>query len=85
LDFIKLFHFNNNAGNIQLVATSIKDNKIIRFLHQEAQLSSTILYDWREGVAVLKAFAGVICIQDLTVHMEHLNLDYCTINCKVSR
>ena len=74
------FHLYTDASDIQLGATLVQDGKPPEFYTRKlnkAQRSYTVgekeLLGTVEG---LKAFSGVICGQDLTVHTNHLNLLY---------
>ena len=79
-DFTKPFHLYTDVSDIQLGATLVQDMKPLRFYTRKLSLIQ-IKYMVGEKVLLgivegLKAFAGVICRQDLTVHTNHLNLLY---------
>ena len=79
-DFSKPFHLYTDASNIQLGATLVQDGKPLGFYTRKlnkAQQSYTVGEKELLGIVKgLKAFAGVIRGQDLTVHTDHLNLLY---------
>ena len=79
-DFIKPFHLYTDASDIQLGATLVQDGKPLGFYTRKlnkAQRSYIVGEKELLGIVKgLKAFAGVIPGQDLTVHTDHLNLLY---------
>ena len=79
-DFTKPFHLYTDASNIQLGATLVQDGKPLGF-YSRKQSDTQVNYTVGEKellgiVECLKAFAGVIRGQDLTIHTDHLNLLY---------
>jgi hypothetical protein len=79
-DFDKPFHLYTDASDIQLGATLVQDGKPLGFYTRklsDPQLNYTVGEKELLGIVEgLKAFAGVIRGQDLTVHTDHLNLLY---------
>ena len=79
-DFIKLFHLHIDASDIQLGATLVLNGKPCNFYIRKLsgpQCSYTVGDKELLGIVEgLKAFAGVIRGQDLTVHTDHLNQLY---------
>ena len=77
-DFTKPFHLYTDASNILLGATLVQDGKPLRFYTRKlsnTQINYTVGEKQLLGIVEgLKAFAGVIRGQDLTVHTNHLNL-----------
>ena len=79
-DFSKPFHLYTDASDIQLGATLVQDGKPLGFYTRKlnkAQQNYTVGEKELSGIVEgLKAFAGVIRGQNLTVHTDHLNLKY---------
>ena len=79
-DFSKPFHLYIDASDIQLGETLVQDGKPLGFYTRKlnkAQRNYTVGEKELLGIVEgLKAFAGVIRGQDLTVHTDHLNLLY---------
>ena len=76
-DFTKPFHIYTDASDIQLGATLVQDGKPLGFYTRklsDTQVNYTVGEKELLGIVEgLKAFAGVIRGQDLTVHTDHLN------------
>ena len=80
LDFTKPFHLYMDASNIQLGTTLVQDGTPLGFSTRKlsnTQVNYTVGEKELLGIVEgLKAFAGVIHGQVLTVHTDHLNLLY---------
>ena len=79
-DFTKPFYLYTDAINIQLGATLVQDRKPLGFYMRKlsnTQVNYTVGEKELLGIVEgLKAFAGVICGHDLTIHTDHPNLLY---------
>ena len=79
-DFTKTFHLYTGTSDIQLDARLVQDGKSFGFYSRKlnnTQLNYTVGEKELLGIVEgLKAFAGVIRGQDLTVHIDHLNVLY---------
>ena len=78
--FSKTYHVNNDASDYQLGATVVQDEKTLAFYtrklnstQQKYTVGEKQLLGIIEG---LKAFEGILRVQVITVHTDHLNLLY---------
>ena len=76
-DFTKPFHLYTEAGGIQLGSALVQEGGLFTRKLINEQLNYAVAEKEFFGIAKgLKAFTGVICSQDLTVHTNYLNILY---------
>lgn len=80
LDFSKPFHLWSDTFDVQLGATLVQDGKLLGFYtcklntkQHNYSVGERELVDLVDGG---KAFDGIICAMNLTIHMDHPNLIY---------
>ena len=72
-DYTNLFHLHKDASDIQLSTTLVQDGKLLGLYSSKlnsAQLNYTVGEKEFLGIMEdLKAFAGMTCCQDITIHI----------------